>query len=698
MKNKNTIKISIPKFQTLTTSLAVLLFIVVTVTSTVTIEAAFRSFTPRFQTTTTGNIAIIGNTLVTCPVVTVNDSCDQAKKGLGGTLNNNSYNMIRVDTDSDTTTNNSSSAQLNIPNGSSVLFAGLYISGRSTSAARLNMKLDTPASTGYLNLTSQQDDTSTTGGGEYMEFVNVTNQVATSPNGIYTTSAGLINSGPDGFAGWALVVVYSNPNEPMRDLNVFDGFNNAPANINISGFKAPNAAPVAAQVGIVSFEGDRGVTGDKATLNGTDLTNGLNPANNFFNSTISNNGIQVPNLIPGLVNTMGTDIDMINTSGIITPGSTSATLNLSTTGDQFYSGVGTFAIEVQAPKLQIAKSMIDINGGNLMIGDELEVTLNINSNGLDTAANAVITDLIPSTLTYVPNSINYVSGFTTGPQTDSVDNDGACFNSVTKEVRMGLGNSPAQCNGGNMAIGTSAVVKFKVKVATNVTDGQLVVNTATGTFRSNILQQNYTVQSNQVSLPVLVPPTRLTGNVYNDPNNNATKDTGETGVIGVVVNILDPITNVVLYTINTDGVGNWSVDVAPGNYKIQIVPPTGFLVTGNTNNNSVSVAQYQTLNAGIDGLNNLADLSIQKISCGLIIQGDLCSYTLKIKNNGPGLVRRKVIVTDTLPIQLQYLSATQVTGGYNWLCTAVGQMVTCELDQDIPVGTEVEFKLNTKVI
>src|SRR2546428_534004 len=80
-----------------------------------------RPFTLRFDTNTLGDIAIIGNTLLTSTNPAVRDFTAPA-----ALLVNNANNMVRVDVDSDTNTFNSSSANLTIPAGGSVLYAALY--------------------------------------------------------------------------------------------------------------------------------------------------------------------------------------------------------------------------------------------------------------------------------------------------------------------------------------------------------------------------------------------------------------------------------------------------------------------------------------------------------------------------------------------------------------------------------------------
>ena len=84
------------------------------------------------------------------------------------------------------------------------------------------------------------------------------------------------NDGLGFFAGWALVIVIKDPNEPLRNLTVFDGFahvnGNDPSSANsrvdipVSGFLTPLSGAVATHIGVVGYEGDLGATGDTVKL------------------------------------------------------------------------------------------------------------------------------------------------------------------------------------------------------------------------------------------------------------------------------------------------------------------------------------------------------------------------------------------------------------------------------------------------
>ena len=79
-------------------------------------HAADAPFTPRFAQTAHGDIAAVGNTVLTCPTATA--GCTNAQNGLGGTLNNNNWNMTPVNASGGTV--NSSSATVNLPAAATV--------------------------------------------------------------------------------------------------------------------------------------------------------------------------------------------------------------------------------------------------------------------------------------------------------------------------------------------------------------------------------------------------------------------------------------------------------------------------------------------------------------------------------------------------------------------------------------------------
>ncbi|HYP24276.1 MAG TPA: Ig-like domain-containing protein, partial [Actinomycetota bacterium] len=103
-----------------------------------------------------------------------------------------------------------------------------------------------------------------------------------------------------------------------------------------------------------------------------------------------------------------------------------------------------------------------------------------------------------------------------------------------------------------------------------------------------------------------------------------------------------------------------------------------------TNNASVSQATSATLNDPAAGNNTAsdatttanpgeADLVVTKSRDEVMTPGTEETYTIRVRNDGPGTVVGPVTMTDVLPQGLTFVSAT----GDGWSCSATGQTVTC---------------------
>lgn len=677
-----------------------------------TSRAIARNFsgTARFSVTGKGNIAIIGNTLLTCQTP-LNTNCAAARAGTatGTLLDNNNYNMGRIDIDSDGTTNNSSSATLALPASSTIVWAGLYMLGDgSTNAIRTTIKFDTPAVGGYSTAFSSQDDTIDP---FHMQFRDVTALVQAGGNGVYVTSAGETGFGFDTAAGWGLVVAYTNDIEPPRFLAVYDGFRlptttpAVPVTIPLNGFTAPPSGTVKAQIGMIVADGDRNQLAESAVLNSTALSDALNPSNNVFNSNITNLGVLQTGRNPDYNNTLGMDIDIINADGIIPNNATTATLTENTSGDAFTSGVVTTAIEVGQPNIDVTKSFTDVNAGSINIDDELIFTLTSASNGATHALSNIIEDTINSNLDYVPNTLEVFSGANVGMKTDVAADDQAEYNSTTRKVTFRLGTGANASSGGTVNTGTSTTVRFRVKVRNTVTNGQIVTNVSNSSFSAPIVGYNYITNSNTISMTMVVPPTQLTGIVYTDANRDAVKQVGESGVSGVTVNVLNSTTNAILYTGVTNASGVWTINVVAGTYIIDVVPPTGKVIIGSTDLNTVTAVIRTTVNAGDDGINDpTTDLRARKFSCGTniaggnnLIAGQLCAYPVSFNNLGPNSSDTLKTMVDTLPSKAIYLGFSQGPASSGWTCTHNAGVVTCTNSQSIPSGSSSGVFINTRI-
>ena len=74
-----------------------------------------------------------------------------------------------------------------------------------------------------------------------------------------------------------------------------------------------------------------------------------------------------------------------------------------------------------------------------------------------------------------------------------------------------------------------------------------------------------------------VPPAELCGTVYHDANNNGRQDSGEEGIGGVVIELLDKNGNLIAETV-TDANGDYCFnDLYPGEYVVQETQPDGWI-------------------------------------------------------------------------------------------------------------------------
>jgi hypothetical protein len=323
-----------------------------------TASAADRAFAQRFQTHTRGNIAMAANSLLTCPDSAPTCASARAGSGSSADLDNNDWAMTNVDVDGDPTTFNSSSADLSIPAGATVKFAGLYWGADSSAGAggaaapapgfENTLLLKSPGAAAYTPVTGAVD-WSTSWPSRYAGFADVTAQVASGGAGTYTAANVEAGTGGDRYGGWSLVVVYQSPGEPVRDLSIYDGLvtvaSGTTNTVTLDGIETPASGTVHGNLDVVSWESELGLTGDGAKLNGSTLSDAAHPATNFFNSSISAGGTAVTSKSPNYANQLGFDADTVGVDGLIAPGSTSATLQLSSTGDTYFAGVIALATD-----------------------------------------------------------------------------------------------------------------------------------------------------------------------------------------------------------------------------------------------------------------------------------------------------------------------------------------------------------------
>ncbi|AWI27024.1 T9SS type B sorting domain-containing protein [Flavobacterium pallidum] len=126
-------------------------------------------------------------------------------------------------------------------------------------------------------------------------FADITPQIIATGNADYLFTGLDLTSviGPycergGNFGGWAIIVVYENAGLPLNQLNVYDGMQKIPPEIEITLNSLNVIDNDNAKIGFLAWEGDKNIDdGESLFINGQLLSNGLNPATNAFNGTNS---------------------------------------------------------------------------------------------------------------------------------------------------------------------------------------------------------------------------------------------------------------------------------------------------------------------------------------------------------------------------------------------------------------------------
>lgn len=452
--------------------------------------------------TTTNPTFNASGAVTNLPVLTA-----QANASYTGTANNNGENFEYIDVDGDASTFSSSTSNLNIVSScKKIVYAGLYwtatypydrtrtannyAEGNPTSTPRFldfnQVKLRLPGGATYIDITA--DNAADPAGDEdniifngfnfypggnpnipgtnsfkdspYVCYKNVTGllQGLTDANGTYTlanmrASRGARSNGSCG--GWTLVIVYESNNLSSKYISVYDGFAAIdaafpPLDFNINGFQTlPAPQPVRASVGAVSLEGDLGLTGDSFRIKSnsvipfSQISNGLNPATNFFNSTITNNNVSIVNRNPASTNTLGYDMDIVAVNNplnaVIPNGETGATLRVTTSGDAYSTHIATLAVEIIEPIIVLTKTVqnsagVDIGGGNVTLGQELNYVIGFQNIGNDNTNSFTIRDILPINIVFNPADLILPPGVT------------YTYNAGTRELIFTIPNNLVEIN------------------------------------------------------------------------------------------------------------------------------------------------------------------------------------------------------------------------------------------------------------
>lgn len=127
------------------------------------------------------------------------------------------------------------------------------------------------------------------------------------------------------FSGWAIVIIYENENLPINQINIYDGLEGLPTQVNFVLDNLYVTSTTGSKIGFLAWEGDtQHSVNENVVVNGHVVTDSLNPFNNIFNST---------NSFTGSTELYNMDIDVFNAENYINIGDTSADVQITSGGD-----------------------------------------------------------------------------------------------------------------------------------------------------------------------------------------------------------------------------------------------------------------------------------------------------------------------------------------------------------------------------
>lgn len=330
-------------------------------------EAPRVPFAQRYQAVQHGGLVRASNSSIGCRAVEAEQAepCAEVNKGAAGT--NGDYEMFYDEVDKDPDTYNSTRAELKVPAGAKVSYARLYWGGN------LRVGEQKPPEDNGRVLVAEPGgaykevlaDTvighrTDAAGDAYQASADVTPLVRKGGAGMWTVAQlniAMGHSEAGAWGGWTLVVAYEHPQEPVRRVSVWDGFEGPAAGageaaggtVELTGL---DAAPGArGRVGVVAYDGDRGTLGDSLTVTAdsgrrVSLSDEENPFNDVMNSTITEFGDHSFVRQPEHMNNLGYDADVFDLSPALSGGARSLTFGF--TGEKQGHFLGVLFVQTDA--------------------------------------------------------------------------------------------------------------------------------------------------------------------------------------------------------------------------------------------------------------------------------------------------------------------------------------------------------------
>ncbi|MGL4990550.1 MAG: hypothetical protein ACRC57_05175 [Sarcina sp.] len=457
----------------------------------------------RYSTTLKGNMIFTGNTLGLSQDTNLNQPGIQGSMGAFTSLNlGNQVGLFPPGT----TLNyleNGSQAQLNLPIGSTVVYAELIWGALyAYDYIFTGNPLEPPANksiVGLINnpvmlngisvspdMSTAQEYASIAAGFStarwYERTADVTSIVQAQGSGAYYVEKvpGLTEPISNytirtQHAGWTLAVIYANPAETYKTAYLYvgaQGINSGdgPQDILVSEFETLPTGSINGKLFLSAQEGDGDIANDQIlfgpNVGSLNILSGPNnSATNFFGGQINNSngnldttgtfGNRNNNVFTNtnfLGGRHGWDITAIDISPYLNNSQTSAIIRMQTTGDAYMINASGFVTDTVLLDINLVKA---VNLPIADIGDSLTYTFNITNNSNVGISSVNLVDLIPSATIFNAGSL-------------TIDGSPTAFN-------------PNNIIVPDLGIGQSVIVQFSVTV-TSVPTVNPISNTGSLTY------------------------------------------------------------------------------------------------------------------------------------------------------------------------------------------------------------------------
>lgn len=702
--------------------------------------------TNRFSTTTNGALAITGNTLGLSKISNQNRAGTIGAIGAFATTNT----ALQVPTfPAGTTLNytqNSSTALLNIPAGSTILYAELVWGGNYlsrdqniTSVLGNPVSFTTPVSTysitpSAVTASNQTFVSNSITFGFYTRSADVTTLIQAGGSGSYTTGAvpGLVDpidasNGTINSAGWTLIVAYQNGTLPARNLTIYVAGNRVSADtgsadVAVSGFLTSSGGPVSGRLFLSSIEGDADITGDQAlfgpnfsSLNA--LSGPNNAVNNFFGSQVNNaagnldttgtfgtrnqSAATSTNISAGR---QGWDITSIDISPYLTNSQVSAAIRLTTNGDAYMLNTVGLQININSPNIQATKS---VNKSVAAIGDVLTYTVTIPNTGLLPANNVTFTDILPNGTSFIPGTVTVDNV----PQTNANPAAGIALGTINNNASRTVTFQATVVSLPNQnPISNTANITFQyTPIASGTTFNGLATSNSAGT-QINLADINGTKSVNKLFTDIGETLTysialanigniAATNVIYTDPiPSGTTFIPGSVTVNGITQTSANPSTGIAIGSIAANSTTTVSFQVL-----VPSIPQTNPILNSGTTTyqyipvpNQHAVSGTDITNTVSTQVNNATVTMTKAVDKNFADIGDTLTYTVSFTGTG-NTNANNVIFTDVIPTGTTFVLNSLTIDG----TTQVGANPTTGVNiGSIPTGTtkNVSFQVVVNTI